>query len=217
MKLRPIETGRGSLADLAYESLSSALLSGALLPGERLVMDAVAEQLQISRTPVRDALRRLEAEGTIKEAGRRGFVVREFTEDDARHLYDARVSIEGFCARQVAEKGGEAIAHVEQALDDAIRTSADSINPEIEYQSHMKVHRAFVEATGNSVLLELFDVVWARARGQAAFADYLAHATDGTRLDSDHRPLVAALHSGPDKAFEAMRVHIREGLHVHLS
>jgi len=217
VKLRPIETGRGSLADLAYESLSSALLSGALLPGERLVMDAVAEQLQISRTPVRDALRRLESEGTIKEAGRRGFVVREFTEDDARYLYDARIAIEGFCARQVAEKRGEAIAHVEQALEAAIRASADSTDAESEYRAHMQVHRAFVEATGNSVLLELFDVVWARARGQAAFADYLAHATGGTRLDGEHRPLVAALHCSPDEAFEAMRAHIREGLHVHLN
>lgn len=217
MKLRPIEAGRGSLADLAYENLSSALLSGALLPGQRLVMDTVAEQLQISRTPVRDALRRLESEGTIRETGRRGFVVREFTEADARDLYDARIAIEGFGARQVAEKGGAAVMHVERALDAAVHSSADSTDAETEYQAHMQVHRAFVEATENSVLLELFDVVWARARGQAAFADYLAHATDGTRLDGEHRPLVAALHDGPDEAFEAMRVHIREGLAVHLS
>ena len=56
--LEPIANGRRSLADEAYQRITAAMLSGTIAPGARLVMDALAEELEISRTPVRDALRR---------------------------------------------------------------------------------------------------------------------------------------------------------------
>lgn len=86
--MKPIGRGDLTLADVAYQRISEALFSGDLEPGSRLVMDQLAEQLDISRTPVRDALARLQREGLIEPTGRRGFVVR--TSDAGGHVAPVR-------------------------------------------------------------------------------------------------------------------------------
>ena len=83
---RPIRREASSLADVAYRRISEALLTGQIPPGQRLVMDQLAEELHISRTPVRDALLRLQRENLIEPTGKRGFVVRVMTADDAVYL-----------------------------------------------------------------------------------------------------------------------------------
>src|SRR2546423_14949394 len=94
-----------SLADAAYRRISEAMASGELPPGARLVMDTLAAQLDISRTPVRDAMHRLQREGLIEPAGRRGFLVRALGPDLVRQLFEAREAIEVFAAYRVAELG----------------------------------------------------------------------------------------------------------------
>lgn len=73
--------------------------------GERLGEVAVAEQLGVSRTPVRLAFRTLEQEGLLQRAGKRGFMVREFTEVDVRCAVEVRGVLEGLAARRLAEQG----------------------------------------------------------------------------------------------------------------
>ncbi|RUR35658.1 GntR family transcriptional regulator [Vreelandella populi] len=73
--------------------------------GERLGEEAVAEQLGISRTPVRLAFRTLEQEGLLKRAGKRGFMVREFTDADVHCAVEVRGVLEGLAARRLAEHG----------------------------------------------------------------------------------------------------------------
>lgn len=212
--MKPIARRSTTLADSAYERIADALLAGTIEPGARLVMDQLAEQLDISRTPVRDALLRLEREGLIEPTGRRGYVVREIAAVDTVHLYEARESVEGFAARRVAELGGEAVEHVAAVVKSVAGTDMDDARA--VYRANLEVHRAFVEATGNPILLDLFDEIWQRARGFATFHDYLARDRSVTPVDRAHAPLVRALRKGPDASFEAMRAHIRAGKNVHL-
>lgn len=213
--MKPIGRSDTTLADVAYKRISEALLSGALEPGSRLVMDQLAQQLDISRTPVRDALARLEREGMIEPTGRRGFVVRALTAEDTQHLYEAREAVEGFAARRVAELGPEAIDRVRAT----IRSTAgiDMTDARTVYEANMTIHRAVVEASGNPTLLDMFDMTWQRARGLVAFADYLAHDRSGETIESAHLPLIEAFEQGSDAAFAAMRDHIRKGLAAHLA
>lgn len=213
--LEPIGRVGGTLADIAYDRISQAMLSGDIKPGVRLVMDRLATQLDISRTPVRDALLRLEREGLIEPTGRRGYVVRAPSHEDALQCYEAREAVEGYAARRVAELGGPAFDYVKAALDAA--KMADESTSISVYRSHMEFHRAVVEATGNPALLDLFDDVWQRAKGLYLFADFLAHRETHETVYLEHRPLLTAMHKGPDEAFEAMRQHIHAGLSVHLS
>jgi DNA-binding GntR family transcriptional regulator len=211
--MKPIGRPNETLADIAYQRISEALLSGEIEPGERLVMDTLAEQLDISRTPVRDALLRLQREGLVSPAGRRGFVVSKVSEQDVVHLYQAREAVEGYAARRVAEIGGEAIDKVEKTVRSM--EGIDMTDPRAVYTANMEIHRTIVEVTGNPTLLELFDQIWLRARGQVAFADYLAHDKRRTSVTESHLPLVEALRAGSDAAFAGMRKHIAEGLQVH--
>jgi DNA-binding GntR family transcriptional regulator len=176
------------------------------------VMDQLADQLDISRTPVRDALLRLQRENLIEPTGKRGFVVRVMTADDALHLYETRAAIEGFAARRVAEIGKPAIEHVRRAIAASKGTNTDARRA---FDANLCIHRAVVEATGNPSMLELFDDIWHRALGLALFADFLAHDTERLPVDKRHEPLLIAFRNGADASFVAMRDHIRAGLRVH--
>lgn len=210
--LRPIERDVDTLADIAYKRLSEALLTGQIPPGERLVMDQLASELGISRTPVRDALLRLERENLIEPTGKRGYIVRSVSPSEVLHVYETREAIEGFAALRVAELGKPAIDHVSKAIESVKETDADARSA---FEANAVVHRSIVEASGNPMLLEHFDDLWMRARSLAIFADFLNRETKHVPVDIAHEPLLRAFDAGPEASFQAMRAHISEGLHVH--
>lgn len=210
--LQPIKREGDTLADIAYERLSEALLTGQIPPGERLVMDQIAAELGISRTPVRDALLRLERENLIEPTGKRGYIVRAVSADDILDVYETREAIEGFAARRVAEIGKPAIDRVRKAITTVQGTDVDARSA---FEANVTVHRSIVEASGNPVLLEHFDDLWMRARSLAMFADFLSREARHTPVEIAHRPLLKAFADGPEESFQAMRAHISEGLRVH--
>src|SRR5690242_10621005 len=90
--MRPIPPVQ--LGDRTYDSLRAAIVSGELAPGQPLVDRALADQLQVSRTPVREALHRLEADGLVQPRGRAGWEVTDFTEQDVHELFQLRMLLE---------------------------------------------------------------------------------------------------------------------------
>jgi DNA-binding GntR family transcriptional regulator len=174
----PIDKRTTTLAERAYDRIAAALLSGEIRPGERLVMDQLAERLDISRTPVRDALRRLAGEGLVEPSSNRGYIVRQVSDKDVDELYEAREAIESFAARRVAEIGTLAIDEVRAEI--VSMRKLVPVDAEDAFRANLAIHRSFVAATGNPMLLDMFDEVWQRARGQSLFADFVAHDTGGT-------------------------------------
>ena len=77
-------------ADAVYEVLRACIIEGEFAPGQRLLSDAIASDLKVSRTPVREALRKLEAEGLIEASGRAGLTVREISEEDLSEFFFVR-------------------------------------------------------------------------------------------------------------------------------
>lgn len=213
MALDAIDKGYSTLADAAYGKISEAMLAGDLPAGTRLVMDTLAEQLDISRTPVRDALLRLEREGVIVPTGRRGYVVRDATITEIENIYQVRESIEGYAARHVAELGKPAIEYVKKVLD--AQADVDSNDPAAAFRANRDVHRAFVEAVENPLLLEMFDSVWTRAMAFQSFHHFVEVAGPRPSLHKEHEPLLRAARRGPDAAHDAMIKHIRAGVAEH--
>ncbi|HHW01406.1 MAG TPA: GntR family transcriptional regulator [Thermoanaerobacterales bacterium] len=82
------------IRDLIFESIRKAIFDGELKPGDRLVEKELAEKMQVSRTPIREALRKLETEGLIKHVPRKGVVVKGFTPDDIIEIYSIRQALE---------------------------------------------------------------------------------------------------------------------------
>jgi DNA-binding GntR family transcriptional regulator len=92
------------IRDEVFTSLRNAILSGHFKPGERLVEKDLAEQLDISRTPIREALRKLELEGLVAYEPRKGVVVVGVSSDDALEIYMIRAVLEGLAAKLAANK-----------------------------------------------------------------------------------------------------------------
>lgn len=92
------------IRDKVYEQLRQAMLKGSLKPGERLVERKLAEQLGVSRTPVREAIRMLQLEGLVVHLPRVGSVVAQVTDDEVVDIYRIRAVLEGLAARMAAEK-----------------------------------------------------------------------------------------------------------------
>jgi DNA-binding GntR family transcriptional regulator len=91
-------------AELAYERIREAIVEGRYEPGRRLVEARVAEELDLSRTPVREAIRRLDAEGLVVTERNRGAVVRELSVEDVRDLYELRIRLESYAAELAATR-----------------------------------------------------------------------------------------------------------------
>lgn len=89
---------------LALQQIRDLILQGGLRPGERLTETGLAERLQISRTPIRQALPALAKEGLLIAAGKRGFAVRSFSAQECRDAIRARATLEGLAARKITER-----------------------------------------------------------------------------------------------------------------
>ncbi len=102
MAFKSLSQPRVRLADKVYEQIMQAITDGSISPNDRIVQEKLAEEFDISRTPIREALFRMEQEGILRVAKRGGFVIRMPGPDEIANLYDARAAIEGCAARLLA-------------------------------------------------------------------------------------------------------------------
>lgn len=131
----------GSRADFVYSSLRAFIRDGRLRPGDRLRETEVADRLGVSRTPVREALRRLESEGLVAYAARRGLIVAELDQQQVTELYALRVILEGGAARLAAQHASEVEVRALRAI---VARHAD-VPPE-DLATHVQLNRLFHQA-----------------------------------------------------------------------
>lgn len=115
----------------AYEQIRTAILEGRYEPGTRLVEQRIAAEFDLSRTPVREALRTLEAEGLVRIERNRGATVRGLTTEEVVDLYDLRSRLEGYAAELAAQRHDDAdLARIDggiAAFGAAARSSGDDL------------------------------------------------------------------------------------------
>jgi len=95
------------IRERVYESLRSAILAGRLDPGARLTEEHLAEDLGVSRTPVREALHKLESESLIKPLEKRGFIVSRDSKEEVEELFELRSVLEGYALRTICERASD--------------------------------------------------------------------------------------------------------------
>jgi DNA-binding GntR family transcriptional regulator len=139
-------------ADSVYQTLREAIVEGRLHAGDSLIEWHVARQFGTSRTPVREALLRLEAEGLAFRVPRRGLVVRHVSEHEIREVYDVRTALEALAAREAANEAMPSdIAHlrwINQRLAEAIEQGEFGSVPTLTNE----FHQAVASAAHNSML-----------------------------------------------------------------
>lgn len=214
MTFTSIQTNRRRLADEVYDQIVNAIASLEIGPNDRLVQEKLAKQLDISRTPVREALMRLEQEGVLVVSQRGGFRLHRMDDHEVRELYQSRAAVEGQAARILAENvDPETI----KSLRQTIKTEEDIkvTTTRAYFEANRNIHRRFIELTDNRYLLEMFDMTWGKAMAFQLFSTFVN--VDISKSLGDHMSLVEAIESG-DKtvALEAVIDHIHDGLDLQL-
>jgi DNA-binding GntR family transcriptional regulator len=202
-----------SLTAETHRRLRTDIIEGRIRPNTHLVASDLAERLEISRTPVREALQLLASEGLV-EATKRGFVVREHTSDEIRQIYEVRAALEEMAARIVAERATAAQiraiekigAHRRSAVDDARSVIVD-LNDAF--------HDAIMEAAGNPRMAML------NQRNSEHFFNYKIAKlyTQDEALDAvdEHAEIMKAIkRHDPDAAGAAARQHVLVALEIML-
>ena len=206
MQLKQIKPDRKRLADEVYDQLLAAIRAGEIGVSERLVQERLAGELNISRTPIREALMRLEQDGILVTSPRGGFVIHKMTDQEVRELFQARAAIEGQAVRILASQNDlQKNLRARQVIEQEEGAATGSLQD--YFEANRKIHRAFVELTENRYLVEMFDNVWNRALSFQLFA--AIDQVDRARSRTDHLALVDAIETGdPATAMEKIIDHI---------
>ena len=143
------------LRDVAFHTLRQAILTGKLKPGERLMEVRLAETLGVSRTPVREAIHKLELEGLVTMVPRRGAEVAQITEKSMNDVLEVRRALDALCAELACERiTQEGLAALKQACDYFEQCVAGKDILKIA-QADVALHDIIVQATGNQRLIQL--------------------------------------------------------------
>lgn len=196
--------------DQAYENLRGDILSGVHPVGARLREEELAAAIGTSRTPVREALRRLHAEGLVEVQPHRGAIVAELGDEDLDDIFELRLLLEGYGARRAASKAtpehvealGGYCDQMEQCLDQPEPRQFDEIA-----RLNLDFHKTLHAAGGNGRLLPLLSSLMVMPLVQHTFDRYTPEQL--ARSFSHHRELVAAIDAGdPAWAEAVMHAHV---------
>ena len=205
----------GRAADIAYASIRAGLRSGQWPSGTHLREQEIAEQLGMSRTPVRDALRRLAADGFLHFEPHLGTRVPGWTRRDLEEIFLLRLNLEGMAAELAALHASDEQIDQLGALADMMMVASQGDDPQLSKvaEANADFHRLLVEASGNRRLRRLIELVTEFPLAVRTFANYDRRAL--ARSLAHHIELVEALRardSGWAKA--VMESHLRAGHEV---
>lgn len=197
-----------SLKEKAYAEIRRRILSGELSVEAPLSEYQLADELGLSRTPVREAVKRLEREGLLQSIPNRGTFVAELTARDISEIYQVREQLEGFSARIAAERMSEEnIKKLEEEIN-LLNTLASEGQLIKVVDSDIRLHKLILASTQNSRLIELLGTLDDQMhRVRARFP--LSSAWLDTTL-AEHADIVNAIKArNGDEAEKAMKAHLR--------
>ena len=180
--------------------IRARIIEGFYTPGERLVEDRVAEDLGVSRNPVREALRVLEAEGFITMAPRRGASVTNISDGDAEHVLEVIKVLDAFAARLTARYASEAdVAKLRRTLTSAGRALENGQVSRFR-ELNIKLHDQMLEISGNPYLTEITRSL----RARALMFSGRTSLERGPQSMADHETLLQAIADGDEAGAEAV-------------
>jgi len=199
-----------SAREKTYEYLKSNILSGHFVPGERLAEEHLATELGVSRTPVREALHKLEQEGLIEPLESRGFRVPQDSPEEIEDLFDIRTVLEGYTLKIICERiTDEQMAMLEEIIekaDDALRRKRIDEVFQWNTQFHDTLHSLVADKRRfHSLLVNMRKYVLRYRK------DTLRNLGAAKRAGDGHRQILLALKlKEPELCERVMRTHIRQ-------
>jgi len=203
------------IRDKVYAYLKDAILRGEYKAGDRLVERVLAEKLSISRTPIREALFRLETQRFVRTVPRKGVVVNEITQAEILEVFMILASLESLAARLAAQKVNDEIAadidlliaEIDEALDNG---GGDEVELNVQYNE--LIGRAAGNPKLHEMLVDLKDYV-------RAFSN-LSSALPGRSKEAlrEHKDILGAIRSGEEELAESFtRIHLEKSRKAYMS
>ncbi len=196
------------VGDRTYQAIRDAILSRVFAPGSKLTVDVVAKRLGVSRTPVKEALVRLEREGLVRMVPRHGAFVATLAPEEVLEIYDLREVLEGLAARKAAQRVTR--QHLARLATLLRKTEAHAAAGDLTLYSDVDLlfHQTIREASGSPRLIDTLE----NLRGQVRLLMSTSIVLPG-RLEKsvqEHRRIYEALkRRDPEAAEEAARAHMR--------
>ncbi|MGO4491471.1 GntR family transcriptional regulator [Arthrobacter sp. 2YAF22_2] len=196
---------RLTLKDEATSIVRRALMSGDMEPGKIYSANALASQLGVSNSPVREAMMALSEQGLLEVVRNRGFRVVEMSPKDQREVYDLRLLIEVTAVGRVAEQGvSPADARRLAALNDAALASARPDNMVDYLERDQQFHLSIVELLGNTRMTKIIENLRDQSRISGSY--HLAERGLLATSAAEHGPILTALLAGDRMLTESLMV-----------
>jgi DNA-binding GntR family transcriptional regulator len=212
LQLGPLETlpGRKPLGQHVFENLKQAIIRGDLAPGDRIVETQVAEALDISRTPVREAIHKLEREGLLKKLPKGGFTVMSLSREDIEETFGIRSVLESYAARLAALKHhDDELKPLEEKIKEfktCLQKGDTDALPKINTEFHNLLYALSRSPKLVRMINDLRDQIF-RFRKILLKIDHMPEASN-----EDHRKMLAAIRKRDvTKVEELVRQHISKG------
>ena len=200
-----------SVADLAYERIRSLVLDGEIAPGARLGQVELAERFGVSRTPVREALRRLAGEGLVDFHSQRGFRVADLGLDAVMRRLEVRAIVEPGIARLAAERRNK--RDVEQ-LHGSIAREQRARSGIAAHDASRDFHVALARTTHNEELVRVLESLWLIEVGRRLLSRRTAVSDWQFEDIEEHREIAAAVADGrTEDAGRLMSEHVSGAMH----
>jgi DNA-binding GntR family transcriptional regulator len=194
----------------AYEHLKASILAGRFTPGERLAEEHLAKELGISRTPIREALHKLESEGLIKPLATRGFVASQDSQEDVEELFEIRAVLEGYALRVICARITDAVlAQLEETVEKGEEALRRHDLDEI-FRWNTRFHDTLHDLITDKRRL-YHQMVTMRQYVLRYRKNTLQYPDGGARTVDGHRKILLALRlRDPDLCERVMREHIQQ-------
>ena len=195
------------LREMVYEELKMQILKGSIIPGTRMMEVELAEEMGVSRTPIREAIRKLEKEGLVTIEPRRGAYASMISTEDMVEILEVRQDLEGlaayFAANRMTDEQMAELKEVSNNYNEAVKRG--KMEDMIKYDT--RFHHIIVESCRNKILVQMIEQLQELVlRFRYIYYDNFRRAEN---MPDEHEAIVAAISEGnADKARAAADIHI---------
>jgi len=201
-----------TLRERVADVLREAILGGALAPGAPLVEKAIADELDISRAPVREAIRMLAQEGLVESVPYRGSSVRRLDTRDVTEVYSMRGLLERYAVRRILADDADPAERLAplRAACEAMQTCAEADDLKGLSAADERFHRALIALAHHDLLMDVWSLISLRARHAMGLRNAQLRAP--LRVVANHRAIVDALADGDlERSLALVTAHIDSG------
>jgi len=207
---KPTGAGRGAAKDRAHDYVKRQVLTGGFPGGELISEGEVAAALGMSRTPVREAFLRLEAEGLLRLYPQRGALVVPVSSEEARAVIEARLVLEQFAAGKVIRRGPAARAAVSARLSAELQRQRDAA-AKSDWEEFSEADRAFhdviLQESGNAIVAGFYTSL--RDRQMRMNRELVMHEERIATIVEEHRLILEAIRDADlERTDEIVRTHL---------